>query len=324
MTSIRPPEPTYKTETNYTNGVKDGKSTGWYENGNKEFEIFYDNGIAIDIENKWYKSGIKRSEFDHNIGIKVSWSMNGIKTLEEHYKGEELDGPTTYWYSNGNVSSVRNYKCGDRDGEWIFYYKNGAISDKRFYNGNEGTCSTYSEEGIKTSEGQYLNNSQEGVWTYWRFKEEIARAHFQLREFDFKDDSIVKVLYKNGFIINTTIINNKGRIIKESLFENEDSPFGGDRSLSTTEYYDNGDKLSKIIYKGGYKESFTAWYKNGQKSRQLIYTDRTLDIDFIVHKTHWHENGRKKYKGSFRYGTQLVSELFRWDEDGNKLHSNPR
>ena len=321
MTIIRPSKPIHKVESKYKNGVKDGKSTGYYENGNKAFECYYKNGVIVGVETKWYETGVKRNELNHNSGVHTSWNSDGIKSLESHYKNEKLDGTMTRWYDNGHIANIGNYKQGDKDGEWINYYKNGTVSRRCIFNskGNNRTCSTYDKEGVKISEGQYLNNSEEGVWTYWGPSDIIMPAGFSLSKHDFKKTPTIKVLYKNGFVINITKINSKGQIIEEGVFKNEEILFLGNGSSTSTQYYDNGDKSSETIYKDGYKESYMAWYQNGQKSRQLIYTDRTLDIDFIVKKTHWHENGQKKYEGSFRYGTFLVGELFRWDEDGNKL-----
>ena len=67
----------------YSDGVKVGLWTEYYENGNYKFLVKFING--------------------EKDGVAIYWDENGRKTKEESYKNDRLDGATVSftWYKNG-------------------------------------------------------------------------------------------------------------------------------------------------------------------------------------------------------------------------------
>ena len=84
----------------YKDGELDGKSTFWYENGQKWWELTYKDGKEDGLYTVWYKNGQKR--------------------LEDTYKDGKYDGLSTFWYENGQKDYERTYKDGEflTEKEW--------------------------------------------------------------------------------------------------------------------------------------------------------------------------------------------------------------
>ena len=69
-----------------------GVGVGWYENGQKKYEINFKNGKE---KGKW-----------------IWWYENGHKKYEENYKNGKEDGKWIWWYENGQKKYEGNYKNG--------------------------------------------------------------------------------------------------------------------------------------------------------------------------------------------------------------------
>jgi antitoxin component YwqK of YwqJK toxin-antitoxin module len=136
-------------EEDYKNGVKDGKLTLWYINGQIKSEKNYKNG-TID-------------------GKLTIWNENGQALLEENYKNGKKDGKLTSWYESGQIKSEKNYKNGKKDGKLTSWYKNGQMSsDGNYQNGKEnGKDTMWYENGQKTLEVNYKNGKFDGKLTAW-------------------------------------------------------------------------------------------------------------------------------------------------------------
>ena len=110
----------------YKNGKKEeeinlnGKSYGWYENGQKRFvgatkQIYKDGEKGNFADGKWilwYENGQKDGEKD---GLWTWWSENGQKEGEGTYNDGKRDELYTEWYENGQKKLERT----DKDGEMI-------------------------------------------------------------------------------------------------------------------------------------------------------------------------------------------------------------
>ena len=100
----------------YKDGKLDGLSTGWWKNGQKEFERNYKDGKMVGLWTLWYWNGQKESERnykDGNLhGLSTLWWKNGQKKREVNWKDGERDGLQTKWYENGQKWSEELYKDG--------------------------------------------------------------------------------------------------------------------------------------------------------------------------------------------------------------------
>lgn len=112
---------TPKLEGNYdSTGKKQGVWTRWYANGQKNYEIAYSEGLQDGKSTFWREDGSKQSE-DYSIkgkchGIEKNWCSNGTLSSETQWVDGEMEGLATYWYCNGQKQSEgqmsENYKVG--------------------------------------------------------------------------------------------------------------------------------------------------------------------------------------------------------------------
>ncbi len=93
-----------KFEGVYKNGVKNGKVTVWYENGQKSSEGSFSNGLKNGTVTEWDKNGQIRYEGNFKNGKRdgkfTRWHANGKKRFEENYRNGEVINNAT-WDENG-------------------------------------------------------------------------------------------------------------------------------------------------------------------------------------------------------------------------------
>lgn len=112
---------TPKLEGNYdSTGKKQGVWTRWYANGQKNYEIAYSEGLQDGKSTFWREDGSKQSEH-YSIkgkchGIEKNWCPNGTLSNEKKWIDGKMQGLATYWYCNGQKQSEgqmsENYKAG--------------------------------------------------------------------------------------------------------------------------------------------------------------------------------------------------------------------
>jgi hypothetical protein len=80
------------TETQYVDGLAEGRFTAWYSNGQKAREAWL--------------------EHDREEGPALYWAPSGRKKRERTFKNGEIHGMETEWDENGNVVAVNHYEAG--------------------------------------------------------------------------------------------------------------------------------------------------------------------------------------------------------------------
>jgi len=79
-------------EFNMKDGIKNGKCSKWYENGQIKSTYFYNMGKLEGTQKKWYPNG----------QMQATWN----------YKNDELNGLSTEWFENGEIKSIKKYQNG--------------------------------------------------------------------------------------------------------------------------------------------------------------------------------------------------------------------
>ena len=79
-------------EFNMKDGIKNGKCSKWYENGQIKSTYFYNMGKLEGTQKKWYPNG----------QIQAKWN----------YKNDQLNGLSTEWLENGEIKSIKKYQNG--------------------------------------------------------------------------------------------------------------------------------------------------------------------------------------------------------------------
>ena len=158
---------------NYKDGKLDGLSTGWYENGQKEYEINYKDGKVDGLATGWYENGQKKYENNwkdgDRDGLSTSWYENGQKELEHNYKDGEKDGLSTSWYENGQKEYENNWKDGKRDELSTSWHENGQKKlEHNYKDGKEdGLSTSWHENGQKEYENNWKDGKKDGRSTAW-------------------------------------------------------------------------------------------------------------------------------------------------------------
>ena len=127
-------------EVNYSNGLKDGISKGWYIDGTPKWIVNYNNGRKEGDDKRYYESGELKS---------VANYIDGLKQGEE----KRHHGSGTLMYSVNFVDDLRQ-------GEKKSYYPSGALMFSVDYIDGlkQGIERRYSESGLLTSSIDYLDN----------------------------------------------------------------------------------------------------------------------------------------------------------------------
>jgi len=140
------------------------KIISYYENGNKEEEVFVINELFDGEALVYYPSGkLKEKDF---------------------FKNGKRDGKAIIYYENGNVKQKSLFKNDKREGDLFMYYPSGKLRQtEKFINGKEdGEVIEYYESGVIKEKAYFINGKQE-------------KEHFF---YDEKGNLIKTDIYKNG------------------------------------------------------------------------------------------------------------------------------
>ena len=274
------------------NGLLDGNSIEYYEEGSIESIVPYKNNVVEGLVITYYENGNIKEEVnyknDNMNGEAKSYDENGklngrtifkddIKLEEEVHKENEILKNT---FKNGEV--VKQDICSP----------NGNVKERRVLNGNEMEYSSFYENG----------NVKQKILT--------------------KDKVIIKEqLYaRNGNIMLNSFFSTDGKPIKEvfeyypdgKLFRKistMDEMANGD----TLEYYPNGNIKKKAFFKNDKQEGeYTVYYESGVIMQKVLYKNGVRNGEAIA----YYENGVIEQKAYFVNGKKEKEHLY-YDKNGN-------
>jgi len=152
----------YKIETYFTDGVRDGKETIWYPNGNKHSEVDYKRvwnskkhpyGAKHHNKDTSFVSPTRKEQDDYidcRDGKEIYyWEETGNKELEFNYSGGFQKGKQTRWHSNGQKSHE--------------HFTELRLSGVTYH----GTETNWHPNGQKSYERHYKDNEAYGISTEW-------------------------------------------------------------------------------------------------------------------------------------------------------------
>ena len=100
----------------YKEGLRQGGSIRWWENGNKKLEMTYVDGKSSGPTFEWFLDGKKKVEKEYSSGIphgkEVAWYDDGAKHYERHYSGGKPHGIWTDWDRGGHIVRQIEYENG--------------------------------------------------------------------------------------------------------------------------------------------------------------------------------------------------------------------
>lgn len=300
----------YKTQGEYTNGLKDGKWTSWSKNGIKKIELNYILGTlqSITIFSPLHYKKIGLINYINGVeSTIIIWDYfdNGMLKKKANIKDNKLNGKFIQWYLNGNKEYQADYIDDVPQGIWWHWHENGKIEEEvRFIDGKrDGTSKQWKENGIKWEDVNYKNGKLHGLWTKWHENGQKLRDRY----------------YDEGNKVGT----------ETSWYPNGEIAEVGNYKLDKavgiwTKFYPNGQKYEEGVMDGFAKIGvWTIWHENGLKLGQGAYKGGMIPSGKW---TIWHENGQKKSEGTYIYDTLATPPLIGskdgiwlyWSEDGVK------
>ena len=206
-------------EWSFDRGIRSGKSTWWYPNGEKRLEVVYRNGMIDGDLLEWNTEGklVNRVAYldGRRLAKTVEWYAPGQKYYEGYYLlaqdvvepvydwwngtaratpvtrvgQQQKHGPWIAWHRNGNKQIEAQY---DRDlpvGKFTWWYENGQKQAEGEYQGGvkHGTWTTWHANGLKESRSEYREGNLAGKWMRWDTAGRLAETH------DFNVESVQDV-----------------------------------------------------------------------------------------------------------------------------------
>jgi len=280
-------------ETNtYKEGVMEGYSTGFYETGQKYYDIAYEadqkNGPATYYHfngkirlTGWHKNG-------DQVGDWTEYNENGNIISSYSYLHNELHGYYTHHYVNGKLDYEERYNLGWLTGLNTYDTLGNIISSETFVNG-KGSYKGLHLNGRKKFEGTYVDGELHGPFTNYFFDGTILSTKtydkgllngaFTVNHFGGQPE--LKGAYKMGKRTGTwKYYETDGKIWREETYV--DGVLNGLVKI----YYANGKIDREIEYKDGEKNGTMKRYSEdgllmsiGYYKDDLIYGYAYLDKD---------------------------------------------
>jgi antitoxin component YwqK of YwqJK toxin-antitoxin module len=100
----------------YKDGKRDGLWTGWYSNGQKEYEATYKDDKRGGLSTMWYRNGQKSSERTYKDGklwTAVGWKFNGEECPDTNVVNG--NGVRVEYWDDGTEKRRDTFKDGKRD-----------------------------------------------------------------------------------------------------------------------------------------------------------------------------------------------------------------
>ena len=248
----------------------------------KQYFIFNKNGLLDGESRQYYEEGdIKSiSPFKNNVayGVFISYYQNGNIKEKHIYKNGNKEGEGIFYYENGKLEEKYFMKNGKLDGEAINYFEDGKIRNKSIF-----------KDGVLLEEEVYQDNeiikntfkNEEIVQQDIYSKNKVLKA----KKF-FLENGKMKIIsyYENGnkeeevFVIN-------------ELLDGEALVYYPSGKLCQTEKFINGKEDGEVIeyYESGViKEK--AYFINGKQEKEHFFYDEKGNLI----KTDIYKNGVKQ------------------------------
>ena len=182
----------------------DGLVIGWYENGQKEYEVRLVEGKASGLSTTWHENGQKKSAGQmvngQRAGLWTNWYENGLKKSEGYFLAERQSGPWRLWYNNGQQAQQGQYADDRETGLWLSWFENGQkASEIAYVDGYlTGRSIIWYRNGKKATERRLINGIESGLQTTWYQNGQKASEKY----------------YQNGKLISEKACDEDGRQIE--------------------------------------------------------------------------------------------------------------
>ena len=211
-----------KEEVNYLNGKINGQSIGFYKSGSKSYVFNYDQGVLQGISETYFENGRLKSSCTFHNGKKNGEEVKFIqekkfglyddvyfieyKTTKRFYNDGLLDGLETGFYPNGRIKYTQkwrknilngikriyysfedkdvlreqySFKNGLIDGEFLTFYETGQVESRSYYTSGikDSKIYKYYKNGNIKSIENYVGNLKEGEWVEYYESGKIKKQY---------------------------------------------------------------------------------------------------------------------------------------------------
>ena len=290
-----------------------------FENGLlKTYFIFDKNGVSNGDSIEYYEEGNIKSiiPFKNDIvdGLTISYYENGNIKEEVHYKNNKMNGEAKSYDENGKLNGRTIFQDDIKLEEEV--HKENEILKNIFKNGEVVKQDVCSPNGT-LKERRILNGNEMEYSTFYpngNVKQKILT----------KDKVIIKEqLYaRNGNIMLNSFFSADGKPIKE-LFEyypdgklfKKISTMNEMANGDTLEYYPDGNIKKKAFFKNDRQEGeYTVYYESGAIMQKVLYKNGVRNGEAIA----YYENGNIEQKAYFVNGKKEKEHLY-YDKNGKLM-----
>jgi len=288
----------------------------------KQYFIFNKNGLLDGESREYYEEGnIKSiSPFKNNIpdGIFISYYQNGNIKEKHTYKNGNEEGEGLFYYENGQLEEKYFMKNGKLDGEATVYFEDGKIRNKSiFKDGVKLEEETYKDDEIRKNTFKNGEIVQQDIYS--------KNKKLKAKKF-FLENGKTKIIsyYENGnkqeevFAINelfdgeALVYYPSGKLKEKDFFKN------GKREGEAIIYYENGNVKQKSLFKNDKREGDLFIYYPSGKLRQ---TEKFINGKTEGEVIEYYESGAIKEKAYFINGKQEKEHFF-YDKNGNLIKTD--
>ena len=332
----------------YKEGLKNGKFTGYFQNGAKKYVKRFENDKP---EGKWQyytMAGKTNAEEIYVEGKRNEEWFRLDESGDTYYQYWDMDSLISEYadlhYPNGQLIEKISYKEGLKDGKFTGYYENGEVKYKKRYTADQpdGKWEYYTAAGKKNAVQIYVEGKRNEEWyridkkgdTYYQYWDqdslvsEYADLHYS------NGQLIEKISYKEGLKDGKfTGYYPSGKVEYVKRYE-EDKPMGKwkfvreDGTTKKIEIYETGKKNDEwITYEKNGDVYYQFWdmdslvseyadlhYPNGQLIEKISYKDGRKNGKF----TGYYENGQTKHIRTYK-DDKLDGKFADYTESGQIL-----
>ncbi|MFT3908851.1 MAG: tetratricopeptide repeat protein [Ferruginibacter sp.] len=298
-----------KEKTFMKNGLVDGLSEGWFDNGIKSYTETYVQDKLNGIQTFYFYNGNLKSvvpfKDDLKNGEERFYNFKGVLTSTSNFVNDKLEGITKAYFPNGKIKNEFMYKNdkaeglyksyfksgslyitgefkeGEKQGLWTTYYEDGVISEKTTYLDNEitGEFTEYHPNGKLSAKGTYYKKKIDGKYEKYdddgKLYEDNLYDRGKLKEINFYD--------KEGKVISTTTTRKGAANIVFYTAEGIKSSEGyfnkdGLKEGKFTSYFSTGKINEESNWKAGLREGpGTTYYASGKIKEITNYKNDVED-----------------------------------------------
>jgi len=332
----------------YKEGLKNGKFTGYFQNGAKKYVKRYEND---EPEGKWQyytMAGKTNAEEIYEGGKRNEEWFRIEENGDTYYQYWDLDSLISEYadlhYPNGQLIEKISYKKGLKDGKFTGYYENGEVKYKKRYSEDlpDGKWDYYTAAGKKNEEQIYVEGKRNEEW--YR-KDENGDTYYQYWDLDSLVSEYADLHYSNGQLIEKISYKEglkdgkftgyypSGKVEYVKRYE-EDKPMGKwkfireDGTTKKIEVYETGKKNDEwITYEKNGDVYYQFWdmdslvseyadlhYPNGQLIEKISYKNGQKNGKF----TGYYENGQTKHIRTYK-DDKLEGKFADYTESGQIL-----